>query len=118
MPDVTKRLLTDETGQDIVDALEALTNVVDPNGTTVAAALKLNNMTTSVTILPAGSTPTSSLTEVDGHFHLTLGIPLQVPTVTASNNGEILKVENGAWTVGEAPTGVPDVTTSDNGSIL
>lgn len=118
MPDVTKRLLTDETGQDIVDALEALTNVVDPNGTTVAAALKLNNMTTSVTVLPAGSTPTSSLTEVDGHFHLTLGIPLQVPTVTASNNGEILKVENGQWTVGEAPTGVPDVTSADDGKVL
>ncbi len=75
-------------------------------------------MTTSVTVLPAGSTPTSSLTEVDGHFHLSLGIPLQVPTVTATNNGEILKVENGAWIVGEAPTGVPDVTASDNGSIL
>lgn len=118
MPDVTKRLLTDETGQDIVTALGALTNVVDPNGTTVAVAAKLNNMTTSVTILAAGSTPTSSLTEVDGHFHLTLGIPLQVPTVTTSNNGEILKVENGAWTVGEAPTGVPDVTASDNGKIL
>ena len=118
MPDVTKRLLTDETGQDIVDALGALTNVVDPNGTAVAAAAKLNNMTTSVTILPAGSTPTSSLTEVDGHFHLTLGIPLQVPTVTASNNGEILKVENGQWTVGQAPTGVPDVTASDDGKVL
>ena len=118
MPDVTKRLLTDETGQDIVDALEALTNVVDPNGTTVAAALKLNNMTTSITVLSAGSTPTSSLTEVNGHFHLTLGIPLEIPAVTASNNGEILKVENGAWTVGEAPTGVPDVTASDNGRIL
>lgn len=118
MPDVTKRLLTDETGQDIVDALEALTNVVDPNGTTVAAALKLNNMTTSVTVLPVGSTPTSSLTEVDGHFHLALGIPLQVPTVTASNNGEILKVENGQWTVGEAPTGVPDVTSADDGKVL
>lgn len=118
MADVTKRLLTDETGQDIVTALGALTNVVDPNGTTVAAAQKLNNMTTSVTILAAGATPTSSLTEVDGHFHLTLGIPLQVPTITASNNGEILKVENGAWTVGEAPTGVPDVTASDNGKVL
>ena len=118
MPDVTKRLLTDETGQDIVDALEALTGVVDPNGTAVAAAAKLNNMTTSVTILAAGATPTSSLTEVNGHFHLELGIPLQVPTVTASNNGEILKVENGAWTVGEAPTGVPDVTTLDNGRVL
>lgn len=118
MPDVTKRLLTDETGQDIVDALEALTNVVDPNGTAVAAAAKLNNMTTSITVLSAGSTPTSSLTEVNGHYHLTLGIPLEIPTVTAANNGEILKVENGAWTVGAAPTGVPDVTASDNGSIL
>lgn len=118
MPDVTKRLLTDETGQDIVDALEALTNVVDPNGTAIAAAAKLNNMTTSITVLSAGSTPTSSLTEVNGHFHLTLGIPLEIPTVTANNNGEILKVENGAWTVGEAPTGVPDVTASDNGRIL
>ena len=118
MPEATKRILTDETGQDIVSALEALTNVVDPNGTTVAAALKLNNMTTSITILPAGATPTSNLTEVDGHFHLTLGIPLQVPTVTASNNGEILKVDNGQWTVGEAPTGVPDVTSADDGKVL
>jgi hypothetical protein len=75
-------------------------------------------MTTSVTILPAGSTPTSSLTEIEGHFHLTLGIPLQVPVVTSSNNGEILKVENGAWTVGEAPTGVPDVTSADDGKVL
>ena len=118
MPEATKRILTDETGQDIVSALQALTNVVDPNGTTVAAALKLNNMTTSVTILPAGSTPTSSLTEVDGHFHLTLGIPLQVPVVTSTNEGEILKVENGQWTVGEAPTGVPDVTSVDDGKVL
>ena len=118
MPEATKRILTDETGQDIVNALQALTNVVDPNGTTVAAALKLNNMTTSVTILPAGATPTSSLTEVDGHFHLTLGIPLQVPVVTSTNEGEILKVENGQWTVGEAPTGVPDVTSLDDGKVL
>lgn len=75
-------------------------------------------MTISTTILPAGSTPTSSLTEVDGHFHLALGIPLQVPTVTSTNEGEILKVENGIWTVGEAPTGVPDVTASDDGKVL
>lgn len=118
MPEVSKRILTDETGQAIVTALNGLINVTDPNGTAVASALKLNNMTTSITILAAGATPTSSLTEVDGHFHLQLGIPLQVPTVTTANNGEILKVENGAWTVGEAPTGVPDVTASDNGRIL
>lgn len=118
MPEATKRILTDETGQDIVSVLQALTNVVDPNGTTVAAALKLNNMTTSITILQAGATPTSSLTEVDGHFHLTLGIPLQIPVVTSTNEGEILKVENGQWTVGKAPTGVPDVTSADDGKVL
>lgn len=118
MPDVTKRILTDETGQDIVSALEALTNVVDPNGTTVAAAAKLNNMTVAASVLSAGANPTAVLSTVDNHFHLALGIPLQVPTVTAANNGEILKVENGAWVVGTAPTGVPDVTASDNGKIL
>ena len=97
MPDVTKRILTDETGQDIVDALEALTNVVDPNGTTIAAAQKLNNMTTSITVLPAGSTPTSSLTEVNGHFHLTLGVPVELPTVSNTDNGKFLIVNNGNW---------------------
>lgn len=75
-------------------------------------------MTVSTTILPAGSAPTSSLTEIDGHFHLQLGIPLQVPTVTSTNEGEILKVENGIWTVGQAPTGVPDVTSADDGKVL
>lgn len=118
MPDVTKRILTDETGQDIVSALEALTNVVDPNGTTIAAAAKLNNMTVTASALSAGVNPTAVLSTVDNHFHLALGIPLQVPTVTAANNGEILKVENGTWVVGTAPTGVPDVTAYDNGKIL
>ena len=70
MPEVTKRILTDETGQDIVGALQDLVNVVDPNGTTVAAAAKLNNMTVSINQLASGSTPTSNLTTVDNHFHL------------------------------------------------
>lgn len=78
VPEATKRILTDETGQDIVAALQGLQNVVDPNGTAVAAAAKLNNMTTSIVALPAGSTPTSALTEVNGHYHLTLSIPIEV----------------------------------------
>ena len=118
MPDSTKRILTDETGQDIVSALEALVDVVDPNGTAVAAAAKIDGLTVSTTALSAGVTPTASLTTVSDHYHLTLGIPVELPTVTSSNNGQILKVDNGAWTVGVAPTGVPDVTTSDNGRIL
>lgn len=118
MPDVTKRILTDETGQDIVSALAALTNVVDPNGTAVAAAAKLNNMTVAATSLTGGSSPTASLTTVDNHFHLSLGIPHEIPAVSATNNGQILKVDNGAWIVGAAPTGVPNVSATDNGKIL
>lgn len=118
VPEATKRILTDETGQDIVSALQALTNVVDPNGTTIAAAAKLNNMTTSIVPLAAGQSPNSTLTVVDGHFHLTLYVPVELPVVTSQNNGQIMKVENGAWTAGDAPTDVPAVTASDNGKIL
>lgn len=41
-----------------------------------------------------------------------------LPTVTAQNNGQILKVDNGAWTVGEAPTSLPPISILDNNSIL
>lgn len=90
MPEATKRILTDETGQDIVTALQGLINVTDPNGTAVAAAAKLNNMTIEVNELPSGSTPTSSLTTIDNHFHLALGIPVDATIMigaTSSDNG-------------------------------
>ena len=41
-----------------------------------------------------------------------------LPSVTSSNNGQILKVDNGAWVVGDAPTSLPTVSSTDNGSIL
>ena len=49
--------------------------------------------------------------------------PKELPTVSASNNGDVLLVENGTWTVGEAPVPeppaeLPDVTASDNGKVL
>lgn len=75
-------------------------------------------MTVAASALSAGSTPTAVLSTVDNHFHLALGIPVELPVVTSSNNGQILKVDNGAWVVGNAPTGVPDVTASENGYIL
>lgn len=83
MPDATKRILTDETGQDIVSALETLCTLVDPNGTAVAAAEKINNMTISVSGIAAGSSPTASVSEVDGHKHIALGIPVELPVVSS-----------------------------------
>lgn len=41
-----------------------------------------------------------------------------LPSVTSSNNGQILKVDNGAWTVGVAPTSLPPISILDNNSIL
>ena len=41
-----------------------------------------------------------------------------LPSVTSSNNGQILKVDNGAWTVGEAPTSLPPISILDNNSVL
>lgn len=118
MPDSTKRILTDETGQGIVSALQALTNVVDPNGTAVEAAAKINNLTVAANILSAGATPTASLTTINDHFHLTLGIPLELPTISSANNGQIIKVENGAYTVAPIPTDLPTISSADNGKIL
>lgn len=118
MPDSTKRILTDETGQDIVSALQALTGVVDPNGSAVAAAAKIDGLTVAISGLTAGATPTATLSTVSGHYHLALGVPLELPTISSANNGQILKVINGAYAVGDAPTAVPAVTSADNGKIL
>lgn len=41
-----------------------------------------------------------------------------LPTVTASDNGKVLGVVNGAWAAMDAPTELPDVTASDNGDVL
>lgn len=97
MPDATKRILTDETGQDIVSALETLCTLVDPNGTAVAAAEKINNMTISVSGIAAGSSPTASVSEVDGHKHIALSIPVELPVVSSQDNGKVMMVKNGAW---------------------
>jgi len=118
MPDSTKRILTDETGQGIVSALQQLIGVVDPNGTAVAAAEKLNGLTVEINGLSAGASPTAALTTVNNHYHLALNVPIELPTVTASNNGQIIKVENGVYTVAEPPSGLPTITAADDGKIL
>lgn len=47
-----------------------------------------------------------------------IGSTLELPAVTASDNGDVLTVKNGKWDKGEAPSGLPSVTSSDNGKSL
>ena len=42
----------------------------------------------------------------------------ELPAVTASDNGKVLKVADGAWAAGAAPTELPAVTSSDSGKVL
>ena len=41
-----------------------------------------------------------------------------LPTVSASDNGDVLTVVNGAWAKAAAPVELPAVTASDNGNVL
>lgn len=41
-----------------------------------------------------------------------------LPTVTASDNGKVLKVANGAWAVGAEAVELPAVTAADAGKVL
>ena len=43
---------------------------------------------------------------------------LELPDVSASDNGKILGVANGEWAVIDAPTELPTVTSDDNGKVL
>jgi len=42
----------------------------------------------------------------------------QLPDVSASDNGKIAGVDNGAWAVISAPSGLPEVSGSDNGKLM
>ena len=41
-----------------------------------------------------------------------------LPSVTASDNGDVLTVVDGAWNKADAPTELPSVTADDNGKVL
>lgn len=43
---------------------------------------------------------------------------LELPDVSASDNGKILGVVDGEWAVIDAPTELPSVSSTDNGKVL
>lgn len=43
---------------------------------------------------------------------------LELPDVSASDNGKILGVTNGEWAVIDAPVELPSVSSTDNGKVL
>ena len=43
---------------------------------------------------------------------------LELPDVSASDNGKILGVANGEWAVIDAPVELPSVSSTDNGKVL
>lgn len=64
----------DTAQQAVTDAQGALSTAQTAANTANAAAVKIDEMTVSATPLDAG-TASAALTLVDGHYHLTLGLP-------------------------------------------
>lgn len=46
------------------------------------------------------------------------GSAIELPTVTTSNNGQVLTVSSGKWAAADVPSELPTVSATDNGSVL
>lgn len=46
------------------------------------------------------------------------GSAIELPTVTTSNNGQVLTVSSGKWAAADVPAELPTVSATDNGSVL
>lgn len=46
------------------------------------------------------------------------GAGIELPAVTAADNGDLLTVVNGKWAKASAPKELPTVSATDNGSVL
>lgn len=46
------------------------------------------------------------------------GAGIELPKVTAADNGDVLLVDNGKWAKAAAPKELPAVSATDNGSVL
>jgi len=83
----------------------------------------LANISFGVNILPKTSSVTIGNSEAPWKIHTSQingkeATQALLPTVSTSNNGNVLSVVEGLWTPTEAPSGLPDVTSSDNGKVL
>lgn len=70
--------------------------------------------------LPTGGTNGQVLTKnssTDGDASWA-NAPTELPSVSASDNGKVLTVANGAWGKAAVPTELPAVTATDNGRVL
>ena len=47
-----------------------------------------------------------------------VGSTIELPAVTAEDDGDVLTVVNGAWSKAEASGGLPEVTSADEGDVL
>ena len=73
---------------------------------------KLNNNTVAV------PTPTTTEEKILAGLAGTGGLGIELPTVTATDNGKVLMVVNGEWAVGTVSSQLPAVTASDDGKVL
>ena len=63
-------------------------------------------------------TPTTQEEKILANLAGTGGLGIELPAVTASNNGQVLMVVNGKWTVASIPSQLPAVTADNNGAVL
>lgn len=75
-----------------------------------AAIAKITNMTASASTLAAGQSPTASLSEVDGHYHVAFGIPQGAK----GDPGDVSSV-NGISPDGSGNVTIPNATQSASG---
>lgn len=58
------------------------------------------------------------LTYTSNNYWQAADVPKELPAVTSSDNGKVLKVASGAWTKAAETKELPSVTTSDNNKVL
>lgn len=94
--------------------------VIDYNGQQISNAYQMyydDGTLYAAVFFPTTDGEMIKLTLTDGEGIITETEP-ELPAVTSSENGKVLKVVEGAWAAADAPSGLPAVSGSDNGKVL